>query len=564
MGIPTWLSGLVLIPLLTLVGCASNNGPDEIDVSLRATYEKRDLGVGGFSTLAQKPARFCFAEVRDAANDGVWASGFLGSDGTAWATVPRGTRVYLKVYAQYEIPATAPGQDFFFRGSVKVGRASASYTSVDAFNALPNAILSGPAVSVDNQATLSVVASESTRENGPFAIADQAVTFGQGVQALEPTLKLPNLHSFWSSSLSAPTPATTFPSLARDASGRGLRHLSGRAVFQHEVRGHATGALAFGADEYNDSKLLESFGHLLFADNSYPEDGRSYGSILRRDNDPVYVARDVQAEPSVAFANGFADFLSCALRNSPVLYDIQPNGSIQSFRLDRHDQFSPVSGQGEFYRGSVAISLWGTWKNSLSGNTADLLPLWNATLGTQANEYNTAPLAAFPTYLVGLKRLLGPSSAAWTGVINQLALENMGDLTQSAYFSSNAFWTNVPVLPFTGSGSLQTYDPAQARYYDRNQGIAFRFQQTSTSNRSFTVQPTGGQDVWLELLGPGGYVLDTTGQPFISSADTRVGGVPQPRTLSVNNLPPGDYVVRVRVGYTSANNPAASFSLTIQ
>lgn len=564
MSIRTWLPALLIVPLLSLVGCTSITAPDEVEVTLSVTYEKRSLGPTGFSVPTPAPARYCFVELRDAANESIWASGFLGSDGKATTTVPRGVRVYLKAYAQYEIPSLTTSQAFFFRGSVKPGRASANYASADTFNALPNATLSAAPVVTQGPMTVSLLASESTREAGPFAIADQAVTFALGIRDLEPDLRLPNLHTFWNPSLANPTPATTFPAAAQDPSGRVLRQASERAIFQHEVRAHATGSVAAGADEYNDGKLIETFAHLLFATYSYPADGRTYGSIIRRDNDPVYVAREVQAEASLAFADGFCDFLAGALRNDPVLYDLQPDGSLHSFRLDRHDQFPRTAGQGEFYRGSVAISLWGIWKNALAGTGPGLWPLWDATLGNQPGEFNTAPLGAYPTYLVGLKRLLGPASAAWTATLNELALEDLADVTQPGYFAGSALWTNLAAPPLTTSGTVQTYDPSLARYYDRNQGIAFRFQQPSAAPRSITLTPTGGQDLWLEVLGPYGYVLDSQGLPVVSTGDTRVNGVPQPRTLTLPALPAGEYVVRVRAGYTSATVAAAAFSLTIQ
>lgn len=565
MSIRPGLTPLLLLPFLALLGCTSTTDADRVDLTLSARYEQRVLSGTGFAAPSPAPARYCYVEVRDAADESIWASGFLGPDGTATTTLPRGVRVYLKAYAQYEVPSYVADQPFFFRGSVKTGRAVATYANADAFNALPNAAVSGKPVVTEGPTTLSVLATEATRDSGPFAIADQAVAFGLAVKQLAPNLRLPNLHTFWSPSLSSPTPATTYPAVATDGSGRLLRQATGRAIFQHEVRGHATGAAAAGADEQNAGKLLETFAHLLFANYSFPAEGTSYRSILRRDNDPVYVARDVQAESSLAFVDGFCDFLSGAIRNDPSLVDVQPDGSLRSFRLDRHDQFARIAGQGEFYRGSVAISLWGVWQHALGGAPGSgLQQLWAATQGTGSGEYLNAPLGAYPTYLVGLKRLLGEGSSAWATSLTELGLEDIGDVTLPAYFTGPALWTNLAAPPVTATGTLQTYDPAQARYYDRNQGIAHRFTQAAAGNRSFTLTPTGGQDFWIELIGPVGYVLDASGLPLLSAQDTRVNGVPQPRTLTAPNLPPGDYAVRVRAGYTSATLPSAGFSLNIQ
>ena len=54
--------------------------------------------------------------------------------------------------------------------------------------------------------------------------------------------------------------------------------------------------------------------------------------------------------------------------------------------------------------------------------------------------------------------------------------------------------------------------------------------------------PTSGQDFYLELIGPGGWVAGSTGSELTGST----------RTLTVTNLPAGVYVARVRAGATSA------------
>ena len=105
-------------------------------------------------------------------------------------------------------------------------------------------------------------------------------------------------------------------------------------------------------------------------------------------------------------------------------------------------------------------------------------------------------------------------------------------------------------LPFSGSGTLQTYDASQARYYDQDQSQAYRFTQAASGTRTITMTPTGGQDFYLELIGPGGWVAGST--------DSTLTG--QTRTLTVPNLAPGVYAVRVRAGATTATG---TFGYTI-
>ncbi len=58
--------------------------------------------------------------------------------------------------------------------------------------------------------------------------------------------------------------------------------------------------------------------------------------------------------------------------------------------------------------------------------------------------------------------------------------------------------------------------------------------------------PTSGQDFYLELIGPGGWVAGSYDSAFTG----------QTRSLSIANLPAGTYVARVRAGATTATGQA--------
>ena len=123
--------------------------------------------------------------------------------------------------------------------------------------------------------------------------------------------------------------------------------------------------------------LQETFAHLLFANYSYKADGSNFLSLLRRDNDNVSVDRDFQSESTVAFVAGFADFLAGAVRNDSRLLDswVDAGGvsRVAVFDLTDHG-FVLAANKGEFTRGSIAVSLWGLWKNTLGGTPAGLAP----------------------------------------------------------------------------------------------------------------------------------------------------------------------------------------------
>jgi hypothetical protein len=65
--------------------------------------------------------------------------------------------------------------------------------------------------------------------------------------------------------------------------------------------------------------------------------------------------------------------------------------------------------------------------------------------------------------------------------------------------------------------------------------------------------PTGGQDFYLELIGPGGWVAG-------SYASALAG---QTRTLTVPNLAPGVYAVRVRASWNDTATGTYGYTISI-
>lgn len=550
--------GTPLLPLFLLLGCggsSSNRHSDpainNVTLNLVGQFEKRVLTPSGLSaSTTVMPARYCYVEILGSGGAGVLSSGFLGNLGTASTEVPAGSQVTMVLYPQFEVPA-GTGTDFFFHGSVKNAAPAAAYADITAFNAVPNWSVSSDTIAATSNGTLTVKALNSSpnREAGAFNIADQAVSFAQTVQALEPALRLPNLHVFWQGGSSA----TGFPALATSGTGALLRQASGRAVFQMPVGRAATGTLFTGVDEFNDGILQQRFASLLFAPYSYPGDGSAPDAVIRGDNDTFgQTSRGYQGESTAAFKTGFCDFFSAAVRNSNSLVELDTTGQPSTFYLDVHDRtyFPHAAGQGEFYSDAVAVSLYGIWKTSLGGGAPGLQTLWNATFASAPGALLNAPLGCYPTYLTGLAQ--GVTASAWTSILGQLALEDILDVTSPAYFAGNALWTTQS-KPFSLTGALKTYSAATGIYYDRNQAQATRFTQAVQGPCTLTMTPLDGQDFYLELIGHNGVVA--------GSYDRRTSA--QPRTLSFTTLPAGTYAVRVRVGYTSADVAAARYTLAV-
>jgi len=365
---------------------------------------------------------------------------------------------------------------------------------------------------------------------------------------LEPSLPLPNLHAFWTNGT-----GSTYPQAVTNSSRTILKHpYSSRPILANEFW---YGGPSNCAEAFNESLLQETFARSLFTHGSYwstnAQSQTSYGSIIRGDNDAAYTSPWIAAESTMAFATGFGNFLSGAIRNDPNLYSVDSNGVVTSWSLATHD-FTPTVG-GEFYGGSVSRSLWGIWKTALGGSQASLQTIWNATVPTLANqsyEYGNAPLGCYPTYLVGLKRLAGTVNLA--AIQSQLTAEYIGDINAS-YFAGTSLWTTIPVSATAHLGSLTTYNNSNQDYwgvyYDRDQAQAYRFDHGGGTR---TITLTSSVPLLVELFDSYGYY---------SGAASRSG---VPGILSLASIPAGTYAVRVRLDPAhDYNGTPAAYSLTV-
>jgi len=559
MRLPIWRVLTGLFGLLLMAACGgggSNGGSSTVTVSVQGQYEKRILSASGFSTtVAILPTRYSYAQVVNSSSGQVEASGVLDAAGTGAFSVPKGITFYVALYATTEVPTTSGG-GFYFYGEAKKALPATSYASADAFNQITTWVTTSADASANTSGNLTLRALESTGEAGAFAIADQMTTFALGMRNLEPTLQLPELYAFWTTGALD----TAYPTAAMGPSGTTVltqsSTLGGRAIFQHTVRYAAPGAADRGADAYNDSALQEAFARLLFADDSLAYGNGTYGTIVRRDNDNGFVLPADASEPAIAFVSGFSSFLSSAFRNDPASYNIPAGGGLPTvFRLDQHTGFTPTGG-GEFYPGSVARTLWGIWKDPgiFSGSQTGLQTMWKATnpaFTPNSYEFGNTPLACYPTYLTGLKRLAGVAAA--TPLVNELNLENVGngtDPTSSIYLEGPTLWTVSP-LPINASGSFSTSWPALGYFYDQDTAQAFRFVQGSTGPRTLTLT-TPGTGLLMELF-------DTFGLLTWAEASSGGNGV-----INRASLPAGTYVVRVRVDpLRTYTNGTISYGLTV-
>ncbi len=527
--------------------------PSTVRVSVLGQFEKPALTATGFGSTTILPIRHSYTEVRQVGGNTLLASGYLGPDGTAYVDVPTGTQLYATVYTDFEAPSGSGTNDFFMQGGV----INQPFNTTAGFTVNDEWFVTSDTVTANTSGTLTVTATTASRIAGAFNINDQMLTQGLALKALEPTLRLPSLFTYWSTNTNPAHQQRGYPYVLKNGS-QVVKSTSGRAIFTQSLNGLLAGGPNTETDEWDDGVIQEVSAHMLFADYSSKADGSSSFSLLRRDNDNTYVSRYSQSESTVGFVGGFCDFLAGALRNNPIQLDSYTD-SAGAPRVDVFDLSRRLLNQvdyaepSEFTRGSVATSLWGIWKNSLPfenpSDNAALATLWqavrsNTQLSDGTGEFNNATLACYPSYLLGVKSRVGPTT--WNSVVTQLGTEFISE-PNALYFSSNSLWFSRSV-PFFESDVLKTYAPSSGIYYDRNQSQAWRFTQSYAGSRTITMTPTGGQDLWVEVIGPGGVWAES------------IGGAGGTRSFNTGTLPVGVYAVRVRAGNTTATG---SFGYTL-
>jgi len=169
-------------------------------ITVQAQFEKRILTSTGFqSGTSLRPARYQLIELRSASNDSLLGSAFADEQGRIQADVPNGTRLYARAVASFQVPST--GSAFVQRGSI-INAASPASTQtgdqqVSHFSGSQDWAVSSDALTVNSSGTLTVTANTTNRIAGAFNVSDQIVALGLKLRDLEPALRLPNLHVYW-------------------------------------------------------------------------------------------------------------------------------------------------------------------------------------------------------------------------------------------------------------------------------------------------------------------------------------------------------------------------------
>ena len=528
---------LLALPILGLLLACSGSGTGgsggTSGVAVTASFQKEVWASTGTYSTTTLPARYCYVEFRDdSTNAVVGDSGFLDGTGQGRFSVPSGESIYAVVYAAWRLPSPTSGV-YFTQGEVVNATFGTPLTST-----VSDWYMTSASFTASNGNLNLLALDDSNRIAGAFNIADQGVTFAVGMQGLLPSsATLPNVAVYWTTSIINNNQYRVYPQVGYD-SGNNIIVENGHALFLAGVMGNKSGAANTEQDEWDDGTLGETYAHLLFAPYSYHTDGSSSLSYLRADTENVpFISLRGPSEPSMAFVDGFSDFLSASFRNNPVLLDSYLDGS-GVLQVQDEDLSAPDNTLGEFSRKGVAGSLWSM--SQTLGSTG-LQTLWDAANAASdpsldfVGNYNGAPLGCFPTYLVGLRATPG---IPWPSCQADFSAWGVSDPT-GLYFSGTSLWTNESV-PFSVSGATLT-TPATTSSgaplslcYDKAGAALYRFTQGSTSSRTITLTPSS-QDFELDLIGPNGPVAFNYASPYGNT-----------RTLTPT-LAPGTYVIRVRV-----------------
>jgi hypothetical protein len=309
---------------------------------------------------------------------------------------------------------------------------------------------------------------------------------------------------------------------------------------------------------------MEAFAHLLFADYSYPPSAPKgpHDRLTRRDSEEIALAeRQGASDSTTAFVSGFCDFISAAFRNSPILTDISADG-LNAYNLALPTAFNKPQG-GEFHRQSVASALYRIWAFGFNGTQSGLQTMWDATYqpnmakgadsGKYPHGYLQCPIGNISSYLSGLANgaRFGVSAQVWNSVLSVINSESISNPTANL-FSGGKFWKKIKQLPAAESGFIKTYPEPYGVLWGFDQALNFHFALAKEGDRRISLEMAGGQDLFLELFDSVGMLIESSA--YSSQASKREIAA---------RLKKGDYMVRVRAGYTTQNKMAA-FRLTIK
>ena len=295
---------MALIPLIWLL---SSGAGWANTVHGTIMYEDRQYGYYGLMGIEEKPVRFARVEVvrsSDQSDQSVIGSARTLLDGSYAVLIPPDTgsmEFYVRVYAMQN--------DSQFQITVKTANC-------------PNPIhimTSGPQAYADGSVEVNLLATEISGLGGAFNIFDVLVGAAMVMRDITGVETIPLVKAFW------------------NQGNREGSYFVGNANAMYLL------GIPEDRDEYDDDVILHEYGHFI---------ARNFSS----DESPGGSHRiDLHYDLRLAWSEGWANFLSSALRGSQTYVDTTLHGAIY---IDWELPFMDAQLRGSDNEGAVAAILW--------------------------------------------------------------------------------------------------------------------------------------------------------------------------------------------------------------
>ena len=472
------------------------------DVRGRAFYQKIDLGADGldFSRPVMVPIREARVDVFSQLTGEVFSVASTDRYGNFRALVPMGSEYALRALSQSTVSGLAVGDN----------------TSGGALYLV--------SAGIEAESAPVLVALDADRTSGAFNILEVIRQGNALLQEMGSDLPLPNGGIFWSPNNTA---------LSGDAD---QGQIGGTFFNAATNTAFILGDRASDSDEFDDSVILHEYAHLLAS--KFSSDDSRGGSHLLGD----------ALDPRVAWSEGWANFFSAVVRDSPIYRDSRGFGGQSILEYDLEENV-PIGDQpGYWSEFSVHSILWDLADSNPDTRDNSEIPfpvIWEAFLQLRDDSFVYIP--SFLDRLVLLLPLEAPG-------IEQITRTRSIDFVAWALPSvSNAFPRLVPETG-TVTGIVDSLSRGRANL--------------AQSAHQFEFVVSGGAvSIRLDITGPGPdhdlnandldlFVMDLRGR-VVARSDRGLNGQSE---LISTFLPAGRYVVEIRSFYTLGETGALVFN----
>jgi len=369
-----------------------------------------------------------------------------------------------------------------------------------------------------------IVIADNSRLSGAFNILEMIQRSNDTIRLADPTIVPAPVSIFWST---RNTPR----------SGNVAQGLVGTTYFNFtDNMAFVLGDRSADSDEFDDSVIIHEYAHMLasrFSRDDSPGAAHSVGDML---------------DPRVAWSEGWANFLSCAVRNDPNFRDsLGPNGTT-ILKYDLENNVPPGDNPGFWSEASVDTLLWDLYDDH--ADTGDDVQYPLSLIWTAFTDLRNDRFVYFPYFL---ERFLARSP------------ESAPTLQAMAQLRSIDFQPQIrPSVSMPFPKPINVGETAVG-YVD---SLSYRRTNLMQSSHFFTFTTTGGAAaIRLDITGPGPggnvnandldlFLMDLNGK-VVNRSDRGLNGQSE---LISSPLAAGTYVVEIRSYYTKVETNSVVFN----